>query len=83
MSLAILFESFSAAPFIGRRFRASPASRTYKDPAPATKYIGIDAFNGKTVTRQIRQTLSRYTVKCPIVNHIIRGNVWKNARLEP
>jgi hypothetical protein len=43
-------------------------------PAPAAKYTYIDAFNGKTVTRE---TLLRYTFKSVPVNVLIRGNLWK------
>src|ERR1700674_1365453 len=43
-------------------------------PAPAAKYTYIDAFNGKTVTRE---TLLRYTFKSSPVNILIRGNLWK------
>ena len=43
-------------------------------PAPAAKYTYIDAFNGKTVTRE---TLLRYTFKSGPVNVLIRGNLWK------
>src|SRR5216683_2720434 len=44
--------------------------------APAAKYTYIDAFNGKTVTRQ---TLLRYTLKSHLVNVLIRGFLWKNS----
>jgi hypothetical protein len=44
-------------------------------PAPAAKYTYIDAFRGKTVTRE---TLLRYTVKSYSVNVLIRGNLWKS-----
>ena len=43
-------------------------------PAPAAKYTYIDAFNGKTVTRE---TLLRYTFKSRPVNVLIRGFLWK------
>src|SRR5215470_15433834 len=79
-SLAFLFESFSAVPFIHSPPRALPAFRTSGGSAPAAKYINIDAFNGKTVTRE---TLVRYTFKSPPVNLLIRGNVWKNTAALP
>jgi hypothetical protein len=74
-SLVFLFEAFRPAPLIRCRPHALPAFRTYRGPAPAAKYIDIDAFNGKNVTRQ---TLSRYTFKSLAVNVLIGGNVWKN-----
>ena len=43
-------------------------------PAPAARYTYIDAFRGKTVTRE---TLLRYTVKSYYVNVLIRGNLLK------
>ena len=46
-------------------------------PAPAAKHTYIDAFHGKTVTRE---TLLRYTFKSRYVNVLISGNVWKTAR---
>src|SRR6266705_6315053 len=39
-------------------------------PARAAKHTYIDAFNGKTVTRE---TLLRYTFKSHLVNVLIRG----------
>ena len=44
------FESFCARAVHSLPPRALPASRTSGGPAPAAKYIDIDAFNGKTVT---------------------------------
>src|SRR6266567_3698461 len=45
-------------------------------PARPAKHTYIDAFNGKTVTRQ---TLLRYTFKSLAVNVLIRGFLWKNS----
>src|SRR5258708_26190041 len=45
-------------------------------PAPAAKYTYIDAFNGKTVTRE---TLLRYTFKSYLVNVLIGGFLWKTS----
>src|SRR5258708_621783 len=45
-------------------------------PARAAKHTYIDAFNGKTVTRE---TLLRYTFKSHLVNVLIRGFLWKNS----
>jgi hypothetical protein len=42
--------------------------------APAARYTHIDAFRGKTVTRE---TLLRYTLKSHSVNVLIRGNLLK------
>src|SRR5260370_15421006 len=42
-------------------------------PAPAANHTYIDAFNGKTVTRE---TLLRYTLKSRLVNVLIRGFLW-------
>jgi hypothetical protein len=53
--------------------RPIPHSRS---PAPAAKYTYIDAFNGKSVTRE---TLLRYTVKSLHVNVLIRGFLWKTS----
>src|SRR5207302_6251431 len=72
--LAFLFENLCTAPLVCRRPRALPASRTFGGPAPAAKYTYIDAFNGKTVTRE---TLLRYTFKSCLVNVLIRGFLWK------
>src|SRR6266700_3382280 len=44
-------------------------------PAHPAKHTYIDAFNGKTVTRE---TLLRYTFKSHLVNVLIRGFLWKN-----
>src|SRR6266481_7929222 len=54
--------------------RASPALRTCEAPAPAAKYMYIDALDGKTVTRE---TLLRYTYKSHSVNDLIRGRLWE------
>src|SRR5438132_13034495 len=43
-------------------------------PTPVAKHIYIDAFNGKTVTRE---TLLRYTFKSHLVNILILGFLWK------
>jgi hypothetical protein len=61
-----------------RSIAAGPVRRPMRTlkTVPAAKYIDIDAFNGKTVTRK---TLLRYTLKSPGVNLLIRGNVWKKA----
>src|SRR5579864_4857771 len=61
-----------------RSIAAGPVRRPVRilRAIPAAKYINIDAFNGKTVTRK---TLLRYTLKSPGVNLLIRGNVWKKA----
>src|SRR5205823_12278682 len=75
--LAFLFENLCTAPLVCRRPRALPASRTFGGLAPAAKYTYIDAFNGKTVTRE---TLLRYTFKSGPVNVLIRGNLWKTWR---
>src|SRR5438552_226142 len=75
-SLAFLFESFCVVTPIRCPPRASLISRTFGGPAPAAKYIDIDAFNGRTVTRE---TLLSYRVHRPSVNLIFRGNVWKNT----
>src|SRR5207302_6367958 len=75
--LAFLFENLCTAPLVCRRPRALPASRTFGGPAPAAKYTYIDAFNGKTVTRE---TLLRYTFKSRLVNVLIRGFLWKTCR---
>jgi inner membrane protein len=49
----------------------------FGSPAPAAKYTYIDAFNGKSVTRE---TLLRYTFKSLPVNVLIRGFLWKTSR---
>src|SRR5438094_4235125 len=74
--LAFLFENLCTAPLVCRRPRALPASRTFGGLAPAAKYTYIDAFNGKTVTRE---TLLRYTFKSHCVNILIRGFLWKTS----
>lgn len=75
-SLAFLFESFCV-----RDAHSPPAPCVARIPhfcgrSPAAKYIDIDAFNGRTVTRQ---TLLRYRVNCLRVNVIIRADSWKNT----
>jgi inner membrane protein len=46
----------------------------FESPAPAIKHTYIDAFHGKTVTRE---TLLRYTFKSLAVNVLIGGFLWK------
>jgi inner membrane protein len=48
----------------------------FRSPAPAAKYTYIDAFNGKSVTRE---TLLRYTFKSLPVNVLIRGFLCKTT----
>ena len=73
-SFAFLIENlYAACPPLapcGARFPHSGS------PAPAAKHTYIDAFNGKTVTRE---TLLRYTFKSLPVNVLIRGFLWKNS----
>src|SRR5436190_17251038 len=54
--------------------RALPGSRTFEARPLPPSTSNIDAFNGKTVTRE---TLLRYTFKSCPVNVLIRGNLWK------
>src|SRR5206468_8917375 len=75
--LAFLFENLCTAPLVCRRPRALPASRTFGGLAPAAKYTYIDAFNGKTVTRE---TLLRYTFKSRLVNVLIPGFLGETCR---
>jgi hypothetical protein len=51
-------------------------STHFWSPAPAAHHTYIDAFNGKTVTRE---TLLRYTLKSHLVNILIRGFLWKTS----
>src|SRR6267378_676468 len=46
------------------------------EPGPCAKYTHIDAFNGKTVTRE---TLLRYTFKSHRVNVLFHGFLWKTS----
>jgi inner membrane protein len=70
-----LFDLKTSAP---RRLPAVGSVRCpiphFRGPAPAIKYTYIDAFNGKSVTRE---TLLRYLFKSLPVNVLIRGFLWK------
>src|SRR5438552_12501683 len=73
---AFLFENLCTAPLVCRRPRALPASRTFGARPQPLNTLTIDAFNGKTVTRE---TLLRYTFKSRLVNVLIRGFLWKTS----
>jgi hypothetical protein len=72
-----LIETLCAAP-LARRCPVRGPLPALSGSAPAAKYIYIDAFNGKYVTRE---TLLRYTFKSHSVNILIGGKLWK--RLGP
>src|SRR6266436_4566039 len=77
-SLAFLIENLCTAPLCPLLALCGARFPHFWSPRPASKYIYIDAFNGKFVTRK---TLLRYTFKCCGVNILIRGFVWKTAAL--
>jgi hypothetical protein len=75
-SVAFLFEAFRPTALIRPPVPCVARVPHLWGPAPAAKYINIDAFDGKTVTRE---TLLRYTFKSLPVNVLIGGKLYKTT----